>query len=406
VKRAQRTHKGKGTAKLKPVEVRDTRKPKTNMSAITALISKLKPYTKVTGKPTASDVLKLKKEKMRNAGLLDNPDAPSIGQVGMMMSVAEYAMVNAAGGKLWGPPECSPDEPRRRNGEEWQAFEYRLRKHDKKKEAVHVFNTGCSMMVKMFFEAFEDKYTKALCEDMIESLNLTPQQCYQFMEAKYGTWTSVDIEKNKKLLEEAWDERESIETLLERFDEAIEIGKASKFPIAMQDVGLAITKHIIGKSDFTRALDDINQVDPKDWNWADIKASLLLAEKGRAKNTMADKGYHNANAATRATKPEAGVVTPNQRRGGLQIENGMAIRKTTKYQTVVTYCHSCGWFVNGAEKAHDSKNCPPELRKPDHDEEATPTFRNNGNEKDFHIAKRYGNRKRKKGGDGNQDTQK
>jgi hypothetical protein len=372
------------------------------MSAITALISKLQPYTKVIGKPGAFDVMKLKREKMINAGHIDNPDAPSLGQVGMMMPVADYLQINAAGGNHWGPPVCSPNEPRRRNGEEWPAFEYRVQRHRTSKDLVHLYNTGCNIMVKYFFEAFEDKYTKKLRADPIAALNLTPQQCYQFMESNYGTWTSADIEKNKKLLEETWDERESIETLVERIDEAIEIGEQSKFPIPLNDVVLAVKNQITGKTDFRQALDDINRVLPKDWDWDDIKESLLLAEKGRDKNTMADKGYHNANAATKATKPEATAVTPVHKRGQLTIdENGLAIRKTTIYQTVATYCHSCGWFIEGAEDAHDSKTCPPVKRKPNHDEKATPAYRNNGNADTVHAPNRNGSRKRPKRGGGN-----
>jgi hypothetical protein len=369
-------------------------------SAMQLLIAKLdKKYTKVIGKPKARDIMELKKEMMGSALKIPNSKAPKLGHVGMMMTGLEYSKLAAANGKAWEPPECDLQEPRKKKKESDPAFERRLKSYEKEKEEKAVFEAGSDMMIKHFFDKFEPMYTKPLQLDPIKEMNLTPLHCYDYMADNFGVWTSAELSQNKKRLTEPWDERGSIDTLIDRIEDVMDCGEKSGHPIDIADVVLAVIEQIEGKQDFVRALDEINRVDPDDWDWNNVKTALKLAEKSRSKNTMADKGYHGANAATKATKPEAETTT---RRGKLEIDKttGLATRKTTIYQGVYTFCHSCGVYMEGADDIHDSSKC--KKRKPDHDELATPTMRNNGNSTDIHWAERTLNRKRtKREGGGN-----
>lgn len=273
------------------------------MKSITDLRIALKRFTRVIGRPKASDVFRFEEELKRNCTLIWSDLYGIYGSIGMVLEHDEFKVLVGSNVARWQPPPARGPRPLQKRDESDVAYAGRVSVWKEIGEYYHYFTMGERILRWYFFEAFDDDFTKQLKSRFRFEHEITLYACLKFMKEMYGEFTVEDILDNLARMDEPWDGNGPIQMVLNKFNEVQKIAKQADAAIDDKTLIAKLLEAIKDVKDFATVAKEIKLQGSKNWKWEEIQIKLSRVDAVLNRSATANQVvYHAMNVVAKSVE--------------------------------------------------------------------------------------------------------
>jgi hypothetical protein len=299
--------------------------------------------TTVEGKPTATSLLRLRKEIYANARSVHSDlGGGSNGYLGLVMPSVQYTLRTMI-------PFTAPVHPGalpvHAQGTTGPVITARDRLYDKRDRNYKEYLTVLEALRSLLMQAVERTYYQVLEDPLFGMSDVSPRGILDHLASTYGTLTPADILKNQAKLAEAWNAESPIEDLWKKIDNVHAVATAAS-PDISEGTTIELTLLALKAAGvYDHLLTTWSNKPKANRTYANFKAHVNLQDDARLEKLTAHMaGFH---AANRAVAP-APAVLPVPPAPAVAIA-GQAIIAGDIH---IKYCHT-----HGFQKSHGSDGC-------------------------------------------------
>ena len=258
----------------------------------------IKDLQKIHGEPNFETLKILRNQIKANAGSVATQlGGGTLGYLGLLLSNAEYARAAP------GTPFVRPPNPGVLVIPPGTAQHAAVRMREEHTERLRLFRECLDVeqaLIKQVLEAIDDKYTKFLCNQLTQRVDMTLEALFTNLFQRYGLVTAQALAAfEKEVREHRYDIVEPLSTVYDLIDDLELMGDAANTPYSEQQLVSYALEIIRNTNEFTDGIKTWNRRAPALQTWVHFMAHFdaeyqdLLKLRGP---TMRNSSLHTANA--------------------------------------------------------------------------------------------------------------